>query len=312
MLKHRLIFGSIMFIALIAIMFGDDRLGRVDVTGSLAQSVLLGQSYLPAGLLLYAVFLAIVILAARELTTFFTSHGVPADRKIMMLSAALGLSMMYLSPREAQGIITTPWAMTGLILAFVAGMVRHVSRKKTDGALAAGGATLFAAIYLGVLPGFFLAIRGEHSAWMLAGIIMITKVCDIGAYTAGRAFGKHKLIPWLSPGKTWEGLAGGICFSVGVAMILAGMNNHFGWTLAWNNNAEAFEHRFYSLPFAALLGLLLAVIGHIGDLLESLLKRDAGLKDSGNTIPGFGGVLDVIDSPILIAPVAYWLLQMAS
>lgn len=301
-----------MFIALIAIMFGDDRLGRVDVTGSFAQSLLLGQTYLPAGLLLYMVFLVIVLLAARELADFFIAKGILADRMVLMFGAATGLSMMYLTPREAAGIASTPWAMTGLVLVFFLGMIRHVCRRQTAGALAAGGATVFAAIYLGVIPGFFLLIRGQHSAWLLAGIIMLTKVCDIGAYTAGRAFGKHKLIPWLSPGKTWEGLAGGICFSVGAAMILATLNDHFDWTLVWNGTKGEFEHRFYSLPFAALLGLLLAVIGHMGDLLESLLKRDAGFKDSGNTIPGFGGVLDVIDSPIIIAPVAYWLLQFAS
>jgi len=312
MLKHRLIFGSVMFVALMAIIYGDDRLGRVDVTNSFAQSLLLGQSFLPAGLLIYAVFLLMVTLAARELTAMFNAKGILADRSIMMLSAALGLSAMYLSPREAPGIFSTPWAMTGLVIAFVAGMVRHVCRKQTEGALAAGGATLFAAIYLGVIPGFFLLIRGQHSAWMLAAIIMLTKACDIGAYTAGRAFGKHKLIPWLSPGKTWEGLAGGICFSVGFAMILTALSNHLGWLLVWNGPKGDFEYRFYSLPFAALMGLLLAVIGHMGDLLESLLKRDAGFKDSGATIPGFGGVLDVIDSPLLIAPVAYWLLQFAS
>lgn len=312
MLKHRLIFGTAMILGLLALIYADDRLGQLDVTGSPAQVLLMGQSYLPAGLLLFATFMLISLLAAREVAQMFIAKGVLCDPVVMMICAGLGMGVMYLSPRDAAGAVSLPWAMTGLIICFVLGMLRHAFRQQTAGALAAGGAAVFAAIYLGVLPGFFMLIRGGHSAWVLAAVIMLTKACDIGAYTAGRLFGKHKLIVWLSPGKTWEGLAGGVCFSVGAAMILASLNNHYEWAGVWNSGTQQFTHHFYSLPFAALMGLLLAVIGHGGDLLESLLKRDAGIKDSGHTIPGFGGVMDVIDSPILIAPVAYWLLYAAS
>lgn len=312
MLKHRLIFGFVMIAGLMALIFADDRLGRLDVTGSPAQSLLMGQSYLPAGVLVFAAFMLISVLGAREVTQMFVAKGVMCDRVVMMFCAAAGLSVMYLTPREAPGANALPWAMTGLVICFVVAMLRFAFGRQTSGALAAGGAAVFVAIYLGVLPGYFLLIRGGHSAWVLAAVIMLTKVCDIGAYTAGRLFGKHKLILWLSPGKTWEGLAGGICFSVGAAMILAALNNHYGWTAVWDGSSQQFTHRFYSLPFAALLGLLLAVVGHGGDLLESLLKRDAGIKDSGRTIPGFGGVMDVVDSPILIAPVAYWMLTAAA
>jgi phosphatidate cytidylyltransferase len=315
MLKHRLIFGTIMFAALLALIHADDRVGRLDITGTLMQSFLFGQPHLAAGLVLFVVLLLITALGARELADLFIAKGVQADRTVMMLSAVVGLAVMYLAPREAAGGRAMPWAMTGLVIAFILGMGRHACRMQTEGAMAAGGAAVFAAVYLGVFPGFLLLLRADHSAWLVAAIIMITKACDIGAYTAGRLFGKHKLIPWLSPGKTWEGLAGGAVLCVAVAMALAAMNNHFAWaallTPAGAGDAAGFTHRDYSLAFAALLGLLLAVIGHAGDLLESLLKRDAGAKDSGSTIPGFGGVLDVIDSPLFIAPVAYWMMQAA-
>jgi len=313
MFRYRLIFGTIMVAGLMALIFADDRIGRINIGGTFLQPLLLDQSYLPAGVLVVGVFLVIAALGARELADLFIAKGVPADRTVMIISAMLGLATMYLTPRDAPGRLVLPLAMTPLVVAFLLGMLRHVARKQTAGALAAGGATLFAAIYLGVIPGFFLLIRAGHSAWVLAAVIMLTKACDIGAYTAGRKFGRHKLIPWLSPGKTWEGLAGGVAFSVIVALLLAFLHNHFQWLAHAADPTSKFTtgeftHRPFSLAFAALLGALLAVLGHAGDLLESLLKRDAGVKDSGSAIPGFGGVLDVVDSPIFIAPVAYWLL----
>src|SRR5690606_9087427 len=135
--------------ALMALIYADDRLGRIDVPGSLAQSVLMGQPYLPAGALLFAVFLLLCVLGARELADMFIAKGVLADRKVMMACAALGLGAMYLTPREVEGFNALPWAMTGIVIAFILAMLRHVARRQTDGALAAGGAAVFAFVYLG-------------------------------------------------------------------------------------------------------------------------------------------------------------------
>jgi phosphatidate cytidylyltransferase len=147
--------------------------------------------------------------------------------------------------------------------------------------------------------GFLLALRREHSAWVVAGIVLVTKSCDTGAYFTGRAIGRHKMIPWLSPGKTWEGLAGGMITAALVAIGGVALYRHF-----------AGESGVGAIPFwnAAIIGALFAVSGQAGDLLESVFKRDAGVKDSGRTIPGMGGVLDVLDSILLTAPVAFWLL----
>ena len=156
---------------------------------------------------------------------------------------------------------------------------------------------MFAFVYLGLMFGFLLALRREHSAWVVAGVLLITKSCDIGAYFTGRSIGRHKLIPWLSPGKTWEGLFGGIVTAGLVAVgALWLYRRSFGVTgigaMQW--------------PYAALVGGLFALSGQAGDLLESVFKRDAGVKDSGQSLPGFGGVLDVLDSILLTAPVAFW------
>jgi phosphatidate cytidylyltransferase len=126
---------------------------------------------------------------------------------------------------------------------------------------------------------------------MLLVIVAIVKAADVGAYATGHAIGKHKLIPWLSPGKTIEGFIGGLVFSAVVAALILPQLSTF-------------------TPVKAIFaGLVLGAVGQLGDLLESLLKRDAGVKDSGK-LPGFGGLLDLLDSPLLAAPAAYWLLKL--
>jgi phosphatidate cytidylyltransferase len=180
---------------------------------------------------------------------------------------------------------------TILAASLVAALVMHSRRQRVDGAMANAGGTLLAITYLGVLPGFFLPICMSHSAWMLLAIVMVVKAADIGAYATGRLIGKHKLIPWLSPEKTREGFVGGLVFA---ALVAVGVFTGF--------------YRF-SYAQAVICGLVLGAVGQLGDLLESLLKRDAGVKDSG-TLPGFGGLLDLLDSPLLAAPAAYWLLKL--
>src|SRR4051794_9327919 len=128
--------------------------------------------------------------------------------------------------------------------------------------MANAGATLLAIVYLGVLPGFFLPICLTHSAWMLLAIVAIVKAADVGAYTAGHLLGRHKLIPCLSPGKTVEGFIGGLVLSAIVGAYVASLFQGFVWQQG------------------LIAGLLLSAVGQFGDLFESLLKRDAGVKDS--------------------------------
>jgi phosphatidate cytidylyltransferase len=128
----------------------------------------------------------------------------------------------------------------------------------------------------------------------LVGMLAIVKFADVGAYFVGKTFGKHKLAPNLSPGKTWEGLVGGMVSSVLVAYVLLrlvlprlGLESGASW---WG---------------PALLGCLLTIVGLVGDLLESMIKRSVGAKDSGALLPGLGGVWDVTDSLLPTAIVGY-------
>ena len=154
-------------------------------------------------------------------------------------------------------------------------------------------------VYLGVFLGFFMLIQIDHSVWWIIGVIAIVKMCDTGAYFTGCSIGRHKLIPWLSPGKTWEGLAGGLIAAVGTA-----------WGLSALSAAWLPAEPQIPMWIAMLMGFVIGLCGQVGDLVMSLMKRDAGLKDSSELLPGLGGMMDVLDSPLFVAPVAWWLLQL--
>ena len=291
MLKHRVPSGIAMVAGLLLLIWGDDRLGA---SGTVR----------PGFLLLLAV-LAVLVLASIELAALLRSKYGRAHAPVLYIGAAAGVVTTYVgpqmqNPRTAAAVFAT--AVAGVMLtAFV---VHSYRRRDCLGATTAGGSALFALGYLGVLPGLYLLLRAggpgvAFSAWVIAAVIMITKSCDIGAYFTGRFLGRHKLIPWLSPGKTIEGLLGGMAFAALWAVVFALIGAHFA------------PQRAIPWWYAAPAGLLLGFLGQVGDLLASLLKRDAGLKDWATTIPGFGGVMDVADSLLLVAPAAYWLLTLA-
>ena len=124
--------------------------------------------------------------------------------------------------------------------------------------------------------------------------LLTVKCADIGAYFTGKAVGRHLWVPQISPAKTWEGFIGGIL----LASIIASL----------------FARLFDIIPVAVALffGGVIGIFGQLGDLLESMLKRDAGEKDAAHLLPAFGGVLDLVDSVIVAAPVAYWILRWAA
>lgn len=295
MLRYRLLLGPVLIAFLLGVFWADAALQRTAVPHWLAPLVL-GRQTFPPGLAMFALALAISPLASYELVNILRANGVTASKRAAWLATTLGLAVSCVIPTDIAGSLGA--AIVASVAAFVlVGSLMFYSRKKTvEGVVAAAGGTLFAFAYLGLLFGFLLAIRREHSAWLVLAVLLITKSCDIGAYFTGRAVGRHKLIPWLSPGKTWEGLVGGVAFATALGALAA-------WLSTRTPDIDD-----YALWQGATLGAALALIGQLGDLLASLLKRDAGIKDSSSVLPGFGGVLDVIDSPLLAGPAAFWLL----
>ena len=157
----------------------------------------------------------------------------------------------------------------------------------TSAVMANCGANYFSIAYLGLLSSFCVTIRIEFGLWHLLMFVLVVKSADIGAYAIGTMFGKHKFSPKISPGKSWEGMGG----AMAAAMLVA-----IGFALGCG-----------IMPWlsAIVFGVCFAFIGQMGDLVESMMKRDAEQKDSGHKVPGFGGVLDIIDSPLVAAPFAY-------
>ncbi|MFH1380676.1 MAG: phosphatidate cytidylyltransferase [Candidatus Omnitrophota bacterium] len=153
--------------------------------------------------------------------------------------------------------------------------------------------TLFALFYISWFLSFFIKIKYlPHGSMLVFFVLMVTKSGDVGAYFIGRKFGKNALISRISPKKTKEGAIGGLVCSL-IAAVLCG--------------------RFLlNFPFhhVLVLGVLLGIIGQIGDLAESLFKRDFDVKDSSKSLPGVGGVLDVIDSLLFTAPIFYFYVKI--
>jgi len=301
--------------ALLVFLYADDRLDVLDITGTFWQRFFAGRAQLPPGLLMWGGFTVLVALASREIIAIFHAKGIMADRGLVMVGAVVGLTAMYLAPLASDGPAAVTLLATVLGLLFMGSLLKHSWGGRCEGAIAAGGATMFCVVYLGLLPGFFLAIRGWHGPWVVVGVIAVTKVCDVGAYFTGRAIGRHRLIPWLSPGKTWEGLIGGILLSTALCVALVAVGQARGGIGVWgydDGGGRVFEHYTFAWWYVALAGALLGLVGQLGDLTVSLFKRDAGMKDSGVSIPGFGGLLDVFDSLVLAAPLAYWLLALGA
>jgi phosphatidate cytidylyltransferase len=154
--------------------------------------------------------------------------------------------------------------------------------------------TLFGILYISWFFSFIIKIKYlPHGAGLAAFLIAVTKGGDMGAYVIGSIFGKHALIPRISPKKSVEGLIGGLLISMGIAVCAAPFLSHY--------------IKFYHF---LILGLMLGVLGQLGDLAESLIKRDCGVKDASMAFPGLGGALDVLDSLLFATPVFYFYSRM--
>jgi phosphatidate cytidylyltransferase len=167
-----------------------------------------------------------------------------------------------------------------------------VSTETSSGVVIRLSLLVWITTYLALLPSFLMQLRWLNVTALALGIF-IPKCCDIGAYFTGRLLGRHPMAPVLSPKKTWEGVLGGLVLSAAAAVAI---NRPLSVVPGGD-------------PAAAAFGVVVGGAGVLGDLAESMIKRDCRCKDASQMMPGFGGVLDVIDSILFAAPIAYfWLL----
>jgi phosphatidate cytidylyltransferase len=285
-------------------------LGIALIAALVALMVLDARSAAPGSLLLI-VALAAGLAAAHEMLDLARSAGgrpLPAVvyGGTFLVIASNAVPIFSLVSGEGTPLARLAWPLAAFAVSLLAAFVGEMRRYEKPGGVAQNLALAVLAIaYVGLSLSFAVQLRllgGPRDGLIaLAALVIVVKLADTGAYAVGRAFGRHKMAPVLSPGKTWEGAAGAIAFSI------------LGAWLAFDLLPRAMDLELAQAPWSWLaFGLAVGIAGMVGDLAESLLKRDAGRKDSSTWLPGFGGVLDLLDSLLLAAPVAYfcWWLGM--
>jgi len=253
------------------------------------------------------VFLFIIVfLAVTGLLEFYglaAKRGLPCFRWCGLIGGVLLMVGTFFNVTGHIGTSGTPSRVndfeTGFLIIFVLGLcLRQFLSKANKEGLIAISVTLFGLMYVPWLLNFIQKIQffpGIDGKYFLLYFVLVTKFSDMGAYLLGSLIGKHKMIPRISPGKTWEGFAGAILASTGGSVVFV----HFlGQHMVGMN-----------IYHAVVLGILLSICAVIGDLIESLFKRECGMKDSGTLFPGIGGILDLLDSLLFNAPIMYLYLR---
>lgn len=309
-LIQRLVYGSSAVFLMVSLFVVDARLARWgDHSGGWWGDLARHGSVVPVAWALLAWG------AARELTRLFQTVGAqPYVRLAAVASVVLALTpwlsaagLLGSRPAQVEGYYwpIAFWPLFVMCLC-LATLLRHDPRHS----LRDVSATAWVVLLVGFLPSFGLQLRcardigPEQGAWLLLIVLMVIKAGDIGAYFVGSAWGRTKLVPRISPGKTVEGMIGGILASVVVALAIS----LTPWSTIFHLRRPGEQG---GIPWWGVIvfGASMAISGQLGDLLESCFKRDAGLKDSGGIVPALGGILDVIDSPLVALPMAWILLS---
>jgi phosphatidate cytidylyltransferase len=324
-MSNRLTYGAAAITALFAVILFDALISENKAAGVLGD---LGRH----GSLIPILFALLAFGGAVELGRLMRMAGLrPHLRWAVGWSVVLMLAPWLVSglllPHYPVDLSGSQWLCAVLVLALTSTALVVLPRKDQNGALADFAATWGIMVYAGFLPSFALQLRasdflgGHNGAWLLLIFLAVVKVSDIGAFFIGSAIGRHRLIPWLSPKKSIEGALGGIATSITVALL-------FWFAYAWTEPVivasvtgepteadrvsllHTMTELFHSLTLSQVIifAILMSVFGQLGDLLESMFKRAAGAKDSAHLLPAFGGILDIIDSPVLAAPIAWFVL----
>lgn len=254
----------------------------------------------------YVFLVVMVLLAAAGLAEFY---GLVGKRDLVsfkycgIFGGVLLMVGTFYNLTGKLGISNSPARVndfeTSFLILFVLGLCvrQFVSRSNTSGILAIS-TTLFGLMYVPWLLNFIQKINffpNVYGHFYLLYFVLITKFSDTGAYAVGSLIGKHKMIPRISPGKTWEGFGGAIVVSTLASLVFVHFAHDKMPAMNWVH--------------AIILGVVLSSTAVIGDLIESLFKREAGVKDSGRFFPGIGGMLDLLDSLLFNAPIMYLYLR---
>lgn len=280
MLKYRLLFGTIMIAVFLGVILLD-----AYWDGSLSRET----SAKPV----QAPLLTILIILLAVPVQFELGKLVKQTGAHLFMSITIPASILLATAFFWAQLTTKTYAFFIMYLllvpafSFLSLFLVQAIKSGTEGTLKNVSASFFSIMYAGFLCAFILGMRIRWGPWVLLLFIFTIKCSDIGAYTIGRLVGRHTMAPVISPGKTWEGLGGAVLFAIAVSIGFSAVFDIMGF-----------------LP-AVVFGAVFGILGQLGDLAESMMKRDASSKDSGEIVPGFGGILDVIDSPLATAPAGF-------
>jgi phosphatidate cytidylyltransferase len=256
----------------------------------------------------YVFIIFMTVLAVVGLLEFYglvEKEGMVCFKTLGVMGGVILMVGTFLKFQGVLGLHETPARVNDfeiiVFILFVLGLCfrQFLSKSNTKGILAIS-TTLFGLLYVPWLLNFMQKIYffpglEDQGKFYVLYFIVVTKFSDSGAYLVGSLIGRHKMIPRISPGKTWEGFGGAIVVSTGASIAFAGLA---GARLAG-----------MTLTHAIVLGIILSTSAVVGDLIESIFKREAGVKDSGRFFPGIGGILDLLDSLLFNAPLMYLYLR---
>ena len=262
------------------------------ITGAVLVGLVIGVLFFAPLWVFGLVTIGFILLALNEFFALVEIKGVVIERWIGLAIGLLIPLSIYWEFEPTKG-----WELFFMALVFLSLFLLQLLRKDSSQAIQGVSTALFGIFYVSWCFSFLIKVRltsAPHlpdGRWLTALVLAVTKAGDIGAYTVGSLFGRHTLIRRISPSKTWEGMAGGLAFSLATALAMK----------------PVFAQ--VALGHLIVLGLLLGIVGQLGDLSESLIKRDCQVKDSGAILPGMGGMLDVLDSLLFTSPIGYFYIR---
>jgi phosphatidate cytidylyltransferase len=263
------------------------RVGRNLVTSTIVGVLLLvvvfGSAFYVQGAFALLVWLAVMV-AIREIKLAYRHGGIEVPEHGLQIAATVMILATWFGKVSSLAVATAiviPNVMSYLLLRSPKDFVKRAT------------ASAFALFYIPFLVGFILLLaHNEDGGSRILALIVLVACNDTFAFLSGVAFGKHLMAPHVSPKKTWEGFTGAIiATTIGAALVL-----HFSFDKPWY--------------FGAILGVVGVVTATFGDLIESAIKRDLGIKDMGSILPGHGGILDRIDSMLFTAPAVWFAFEL--